>query len=304
MTRAGDKFILEVETKKFLTTFPKKLKFHKKSERGLVIGDNVRFDVTSFMQNANDSFFGEGKIVEIFPRKNYFRRAAILDGLPPQGIASNLDRIIVLASVLPRMTPFGLIDRILIAAELCQPVEILLVWNKADLLANQNEFFQDSIVTNYREIGYKVKLISVIQNQLEELDEILSNGRTLIIGSSGVGKTTLLNKLIPDLHLVTLPISKVTGKGLHATALAKQYDFKTAGKIIDTPGVKLFSLTGIIDDCTPYFIEFSPYINVCKFRNCKHIQEANCAIKEAVEEGKIHKSRYEHYVEIQSQLVV
>lgn len=294
---------MEASKKRYIGVSLKKLKFFHKTDSGLVIGDNVLFQiVTKFSHPNEDGIDGEGKIIDVLPRKNCFRRANVLPGAEPQDIAANLDRIVILSSVLPRLTPFGLVDRIIVAAELCQPIELFLVWNKADLLNSRQQFFQMPEIQTYLKIGYEVKLISVKQNDLQGLEKILEYGRTLLIGESGVGKTSFINLLLPNLKLTTKPISKVTGKGVHTTTLAQEFDYGKQGKIIDTPGVKVFPLNGIIDDAFPYFIEFQKYIGKCKFRDCKHYLDEGCAVRKAVESGEIAYFRYKHLLEIQSQI--
>ncbi|MCX7835000.1 MAG: ribosome small subunit-dependent GTPase A [bacterium] len=304
-SRAGNKVIVEASKKKYIGIPLKKLKFFRKTLSGLVTGDNVLFQLVNCYEHPNqEGICGEGKIVEILPRKNCFLRANVIEGGPPQEIASNLDRILILSSVLPRLTPFGLIDRILVAAEFCQPIEIFLVWNKADLLQNRADFYQIPEIQVYQKILYNVFLISVKKKEIEPFNEILKYGRSLLIGASGVGKTSLINCLIPNLNLTTLPVSLLTGKGQHATTLAREFEYGVNGKIVDTPGVKMFPLKGIIEDATPYFIEFQRYLGACKFRDCQHQNDLGCAIKKAVEQGEIAAFRYKHYLEIQNQIKV
>ncbi len=297
--RAGDRIVVETELGLFTCSSPKKLRFHHATKGGVLVGDNVVIAIDTIDDTLPvDIVKGEANIVEVSARKNAFFRGNPAMLHQPQGISANLDHVIVLGAVEERMTPLGLIDRLVGASQCCQGVDITILWNKIDLLPPQTDFMQTEFYTIYHAIGYKVLGISVQNMSITELTGLFPAGRTLIIGASGVGKSSLLNRVLPDLELATNPISKTSGKGVHTTTNAHLYRLSDTIEIIDTPGVKSYILDGVAENLVDLFPEFQSYAAECKFADCRHWKDQGCAIREAVEQGKIAPSRYQSYLSL------
>ena len=179
-------------------------------------------------------------------------------------------------------------------------VPSIIVFNKADLYKRKEDEKFEQLKTMYEQIGYKVFLISVKNNVgIDALKEELKNKITLISGHSGVGKSSLLNLIFPELQLKTQDISGWSGKGLHTTTFAEVFDLPFGGSIIDTPGMREFGLVDVTrQELSHYFPEMRVRLVDCQFNNCLHINEPGCAIKEAVANGEIHEDRYVSYVNI------
>ena len=251
--------------------------------------------------DADKEDIAEGSVIitNIYPRKNYITRQSPHNKHQHHIIASNLDQSILLATLKDPKTSSGFIDRFLVASE-AYHVPAIIVFNKSDLYkTKENESFQE-LKSVYEEIGYRVLLMSLNENTgVKEVEELLKNKITLISGHSGVGKSSFLNSIFPELLLKTQDVSGWSGKGLHTTTFAEMYDLPFGGKIIDTPGMREFALMDIEEhELAHYFPEMKVLINECRFNNCRHIEEPGCAVKAAVEEGKISSKRYISYLNI------
>ena len=215
-----------------------------------------------------------------------------------QLIAANVDRICVMVAVEPPPRE-GLVDRYLVAAE-WEEIPAVIVLNKIDLPGADpliSEF------TQFVQIGYQLCPISAETGEgVEELRRLLTSGTTVIAGHSGVGKTTLLNRLLPGLDLSTAELSDATGKGRHTTSVAVAFPFEE-GIVVDTPGIREFGLVrGGAEELSTGFREFVPYLGACRFGDCAHRTEPGCAVRAAVEGGEIHGRRYESYLRIRESL--
>ncbi|HMU45470.1 MAG TPA: ribosome small subunit-dependent GTPase A [Chitinophagaceae bacterium] len=238
-------------------------------------------------------------ITKIHPRRNYINRQSPRNKRQHHIVAANLDQSMILATLKEPRTSQGFIDRLLVASEMYH-VPPLIVFNKSDIYGDKELEKFKSWSDMYNEAGYKTVLVSAVeQTGIDELKELLEGKITLISGHSGVGKSTLLNALLPGLELRTQSVSGWSGKGLHTTTFAEMFDLPFGGKIIDTPGMREFALVDIeAEELSHYYPEMRKRLNDCQFNNCLHINEPGCAIKEAVANGEIHEDRYVSYVNI------
>jgi ribosome biogenesis GTPase len=179
-------------------------------------------------------------------------------------------------------------------------VKALVAFNKSDLFKKKEQEKFEQMKEMYEAVGYKVFLTSTRENTgIEELKKELKDKTTLISGHSGVGKSSLLNVIFPDMNLKTQGISGWSGKGQHTTTFAEMFDLSFGGRIIDTPGMREFGLVDISkQEVSHYFPEMRTRLNDCQFNNCLHVNEPDCAIKEAVANGEISEDRYVSYVNI------
>lgn len=250
---------------------------------------------------ADKEDIAEGSVIihHIYPRTNYITRQSPHNKHQHHIVAANLDQSILLATLKNPRTSTGFIDRFLVASE-AYHVPSILVFNKSDLYKEKEMLQYDEIKEVYERIGYKVRLMSVNeQTGIDEVRELLKDKITLISGHSGVGKSSFINAIFPEMALKTKEVSNWSGKGVHTTTFAQMYDLAFGGKIIDTPGIREFALMDFEPhELSHYFREMSALINDCKFNNCMHIEEPGCAVKLAVEEGRIAAERYISYLNI------
>jgi ribosome biogenesis GTPase / thiamine phosphate phosphatase len=214
-------------------------------------------------------------------------------------VAANLNQSMLVATLKEPKTSQGFIDRFLVASEMYH-VPAIIVFNKADLYKAKEMAKYEEWKTMYEAVGYKVFLISAEKKEgVEPVLEQLKDKITLISGHSGVGKSSFLNVVFPDIKLKTQEVSGWSGKGQHTTTFAEMYDMPQGGKIIDTPGMREFGLVNITkQEVSHYFPEMRLRLNGCQFNNCLHYNEPDCAIKEATANGEIHEDRYISYLGI------
>ncbi|MBS1743179.1 MAG: ribosome small subunit-dependent GTPase A [Bacteroidetes bacterium] len=238
-------------------------------------------------------------ISAIHERKNYINRVSPHNPNQHHIVASNIDQSLLFATIKEPKTSLGFIDRFLVTSE-AYHVPAIILYNKEDLFTKKETDKFTFIREMYEAIGYTVLLISLEQNTgLEKVTEILRDKVTLLSGHSGVGKSTFINYLFPDLKLKTQDVSGWSGKGLHTTTFAEMFDLPFGGKIIDTPGIREMGLVDIErQELSHYFPEMRALLNNCQFNNCLHLEEPGCAIKDAVVKGRIHEERYISYVNI------
>ena len=258
------------------------------------VGDMVEFEA----ENSND-----GVIHSIEDRKNYIsRKAPKIKGASFRGerleqiIASNIDQIIVISSVHQPEFNNKTLDRFLVTSESAH-IKSVIVINKSDLdTSDEIKNWADL----YEEIGYPVIVTSAVtKNGIEELKNILPNKKTLFWGQSGVGKSTLLNILFPQLKLKVGDISESTRKGVHTTVTSIMIPVNENSFVIDTPGVREIDPYGIKkEDLSHYFPDFEEYFSNCKFNTCTHYHEPGCGVIDAVEKGEIAFERYDSYLRI------
>ena len=239
----------------------------------------------------------------IYPRKNYITRQSPHNKHQHHIIASNLDQSLLFATLKEPKTSSGFLDRFLVASE-AYHVPAIIVFNKSDLYKTKEQEKYEELKEVYENIGYRILSMSISQNTgVEEVKDLLKDKTTLISGHSGVGKSSFINIIFPDLLLKTQDVSGWSGKGLHTTTFAEMFDLPFGGKIIDTPGMREFALMDIEkQELSHYFPEMRALINECRFNNCMHIDEPGCAVTKAVEEGNISSLRYISYLNILSSM--
>lgn len=243
---------------------------------------------------------GDVMITEVSDRKNYIVRRSPQNKNLQHIIAANLDQSILIASLRNPKTSTGFIDRFLAVCEAFH-VPATIVFNKSDLYRGKEKKEYERIRSMYELIGYPVLMMSVHTGEgLENFNQILKDKQTLISGHSGVGKSSLINLFITGQAIKTQEVSGWSGKGLHTTTFAEMYDLPAGGgRVIDTPGVREFALFDIEPvELSHYFVEMKPLIGQCRFNNCLHKEEPDCAIKNAVAEGTIDVERYISYLNI------
>lgn len=256
----------------------------------IAVGDNVRFEEEDETQNF-------GIIHEIMPRENYVVRRSVHKTAHAHLIAANVDQAILIATLVFPRTSLGFIDRFLVAIESFR-IPGVLIFNKQDLLNDDMKEFQAELMELYESLGYTcMATTAVSQEGLEEFAALLGGKVSLLSGHSGVGKSTLVNAIAPDLDIKTQEVSTFANKGVHTTTFAEMFELEPGTFIIDSPGIKELGLSDMkAEEISHYFPEMRELLNQCRFNNCQHINEPGCAVKDAVSEGRIAISRYESYL--------
>lgn len=261
----------------------------------VAVGDDVEF-----CRIQDDQGVIGGVIEKVAKRKSAFFRP--MTGLEhnQQVIAANLDRVAIVVSVKNPPLKSGLIDRCIVAAQ-TGSLEPMVILNKIDLGMSDKAA---AMVATYVEIGYPaLKVSSVTGEGIPELKAELIGHRTLFAGHSGVGKSTLLNALIPGLNIKTQEISEYSDKGKHTTTSVELYHLVSGGFLVDSPGLKLMNLWQLEkEQLANHYPEFEPYRDACKFNPCSHVHEPGCAVQTAVKSGEIAAFRYENYLSIYGSL--
>lgn len=261
------------------------------STNPIAVGDEVNIE----MESAADSAI----ITEMHERRNYINRQSPRSKHQHHIVAANLDQSLLIATLKEPRTSQGFIDRFLVACE-AYHVPAIIAFNKADLYRKKEMQRYEEWKEMYEDVGYKVTLCSnKDQSGLEEIKTLLKDKTTLLSGHSGVGKSSFINYLLPHLNLKTQDVSGWSGKGIHTTTFAEMFDLPFGGRIIDTPGMREFGLVDISrQELSHYFPEMRDLLQDCQFNNCLHLEEPGCAIKKALEEGRIYPERYFSYCNI------
>jgi ribosome biogenesis GTPase len=262
------------------------------STNPIAVGDNIEIEMENELEKGVT-------ITKIYDRKNYITRTSPANKHQHHIIASNLDQSLLFATIKDPKTSQGFIDRFLISSESFH-IPTIIVFNKSDIYKKKEEEKFEEVKDIYEAIGYTVKKISVETNEgVDEIKNLLKDKVTLLSGHSGVGKSSFLNKIFPEMKLKTQDVSGWSGKGMHTTTFAEMFDVPFGGKIIDTPGIRELGLVDIPkQELSHYFPEMKALINDCQFNNCMHLNEPNCAVKAAVEDNTISMDRYISYCNI------
>jgi ribosome biogenesis GTPase len=268
-----------------------------KTTNPIAAGDRVELTASSDT-NSQDSPVSYS-IQSILPRKNYIVRKSTNLSKQMQIIAANVDHAYLLVTLKSPVTQIGFIDRFLVSAEAFR-IPTTLLFNKIDLFGAEEERLFTELSAIYTSLGYTChRICAENEAQISFLRKELKEKQVMISGNSGVGKTTLVNSLDPTLTLRTGEISKVHEQGKHTTTFAEMHSLASGGYIIDTPGIRAF---GVIDlekeHMAHYFPEMRNLIGACRFHNCLHLNEPNCAVKDAVEKDEISFSRYQSYLDL------
>lgn len=262
-----------------------------KTTNPVAVGDQVNVELEADQDT--------GLITAIYPRKNYLIRRSINLSKQAQIIAANLDQAFLIVTLASPRTSLGFIDRFLVTAE-AYNIPAVLVFNKLDLYSEDGLEILAAYQAIYQRIGYPCYSTSAIKGtHINKIQDLLKNRTTLITGHSGVGKSTLINVLLPGFGLRTGHISDWSDKGKHTTTFAEMFPLPFGGYLIDTPGIREL---GVIDiekqELGHFFPEIRQRMNQCKFHNCRHIHEPGCAVLEALQQGIMEPSRYESYLSI------
>ena len=264
-----------------------------KSTNPIAVGDYVDFEL------EKNSDVVTGVINNICERKNYVLRKSVNLSKQTHILASNIDIVFLIITISSPVTSTNFIDRFLLTSN-AYSINTVLLFNKIDLLDEAEKKVLKKLIEIYTNIGYECFEISAKnQYNIDKVKFLMKDKVSMFGGHSGVGKSTLINSLQPNLNLRTNNISVQHSQGQHTTTNAELFDLDFGAKIIDTPGIRGF---GIVDfnksDIKNYFPEFYKLINQCKFNDCMHVNEPKCIVKQYVEDGKIAISRYENYLQI------
>ena len=274
----------------------------------MAVGDRVV--ITPPPQGAREGAF----ITEIEDRRNYIIRKSINLSKQSHIIAANVDQALLVVTVVKPQTSTTFIDRFLASAEAYR-VPVILIFNKTDLLSEEERHYQEMIITLYENIGYECRAISAATGEgVDELMPLLTGKITLLSGNSGVGKSTLINQLVPEANLRTAEISDAHNTGTHTTTFSEMIpitprdsrnsrnsresrESRSPGWLIDTPGIKGFGTFDMEkEELTSYFKEIFHFSKDCRFSNCTHTHEPGCAVLKALEDHYIAQSRYQSYL--------
>ena len=252
-------------------------------------------DIVDFEQNDNKT----GTIVNIHSRKNYIVRKSTNLSKSSHIIAANIDQAIFVFTLTKPLTTTTFLDRFLVSAE-SYSIPVIIVFNKIDIYSEKEINRVAEIMATYAEIGYKVIELSVKKSfNINAIKEILKDKLSVIAGHSGVGKTSIINAISSNHNLKTAEISTLHDSGKHTTTFAQMLQLSFGGYIIDTPGIRAFGIINLKkEEIFHYFPEIFETSKKCKYYNCTHINEPDCAVKQAVEDGSIAWTRYKSYLNI------
>ena len=259
-----------------------------RSTNPVAVGDNVEIALNSE---------GTAFITHIEERRNYIIRKSQNLSKQSHILAANVDQAFLIVTVNYPQTSTTFIDRFLASAE-AYSVPVVLVFNKCDILSDDERHYQQSMIHLYETIGYECREVSATTGEgVDGLHALLKGKITLLSGNSGVGKSTLINKILPEANLRTAEISDAHNTGMHTTTFSEMLELPESGYIIDTPGIKGFGTFNMEpEELTSYFREIFHFSKGCKFSNCTHTHEPGCAVLKAIDDHYIAQSRYQSYL--------
>lgn len=257
----------------------------------IAVGDKVRFELEPNAETGVIDFLEE--------RKNYIIRKSINLSKQAQIIAANLDQAFLIVTLASPRTSLGFIDRFLVTAE-AYSIPTILIFNKLDLFSEHGLEILAEYKAIYENIGYPCYEVSALKGtNIPLVESLLKNSITLFSGHSGVGKSSLINALLPGFEIKTGEVSEASDKGQHTTTFAEMHALPFGGYLIDSPGIRELGIFDIEkEELSHYFVEMRDRLNQCRFNNCRHVNEPGCAVIKAVENGEIELSRYESYLSI------
>lgn len=254
-------------------------------------------DVVSLAEDIDEE--GNRVITDFDKRRNYIVRKSTNLSKQMQILAANIDRAYLIVTLKSPETHLAFIDRFLVSAESFR-IPVTLLFNKTDLYNEDDQEYADALCFMYESIGYPcVQISATKQENIDFLRDAVKGMQVMISGHSGVGKSTLINALDPNLDIRVGEISKAHRQGQHTTTFAEMHRVATGGYIVDTPGIRAFGITELEKSVmSHYFPEMRERMSGCKFHNCQHINEPKCAVKDAIEAGEIYESRYVTYMQL------
>jgi ribosome biogenesis GTPase len=257
----------------------------------IAVGDQVNFEL--------EPNSGNGVIDKLHERRNYIIRKSINLSKQAQIIAANMDQAFLVVTLASPRTSLGFIDRFLATAEAYR-IPAILIFNKLDLFNEAGLEILEDYKAIYERIGYACYTVSALEGtNIDVIEGLLKDKTTLFSGHSGVGKSSLINALLPGQEIKTGEVSEASDKGQHTTTFAEMHTLPFGGYLIDTPGIRELGIFDIRpEELGHYFVEMRAMLNQCRFNNCRHVNEPGCAVIKAVEEGDIDVSRYESYLSI------
>ncbi|ETN95016.1 ribosome biogenesis GTPase [Zhouia amylolytica] len=264
-----------------------------KSTNPVAVGDVVEFDLETI---GDDKI---GVIKEIHDRENYIVRKSVNLSKRTHVIAANIDQVFLIVTVSNPVTYTSFIDRFLVTAE-AYDIKAILLFNKIDTYSDEDKAQAGYLTEIYRKIGYECLGVSARTGEnVDKVKEMMNGKTSMFSGHSGVGKSTLVNKIESGLNIKTAEISEYHQQGQHTTTFAEMYDLSFDARIIDTPGIRGFGVVDMDkDEIGDYFPEFFALKGNCKFNNCLHVDEPKCAVKEALEKDEVSWSRYRSYLQL------
>jgi ribosome biogenesis GTPase len=235
-------------------------------------------------------------VVAVKDRTNLLKKTGFAGAIKP--VAANIGQLVIVTALKPKPNPY-LIDRYLTSAENLH-AKALIIINKIDLIDSESKHIIDELTALYQNIGYQVICTSIKQNiGLDEVSQALSNTTSILVGLSGVGKSSIVKSILPKEEIKIAEISEATGEGKHTTTVSALYHLKDNGIIIDSPGVRDFTPTSeSVNEITDGFVDVRQFNGACKFTNCSHQNEPGCAMKQAVSDGKLDKQRFNNYLRL------
>ena len=287
----GSWYLVKSENKFFECRIKGKIRLKDISTTNpIAVGDQVKFELESD---------GKGIISDILPRENYIIRKSVNLSKQYHIIASNIDISVLVVTLNNPDTSTNFIDRFLVSCQ-AYDIPVIIAFNKKDTYIDKESIEIKKLVDMYKQIGYKCELISAKYGDgVDEIIRLIKNKTCIISGHSGVGKSTLINSISPNLKLKTKEISSSHKQGKHTTTYAEMYDLDSDIKIIDTPGIRGFGLVEITKyELGDFFPEFFEAKQKCKFKNCLHLDEPDCNVKNKIKQGKIFESRYNTYLDM------